>query len=223
MSLKTKATTCEHQNNGVKTRCGKRRATESVSSIAIVPTKIFVNEKHIASCLSRLTLDNNNLEDQPDLEEEEELWYNTEMMPRRSQSEMNFASLVDCVNSKYNPRLVLYHELQLGLRKKPILSSLIQDEIKKPQMQVVLWQPPIGSIKNVIENLRKSSLSNVVSKQERFSSDKLVLTTKPFNDPICLLEPIDLEDSETSVATIPSTLDDRHWMIDNLDIETEHE
>lgn len=54
------------------------------STISQVPTKIFVNEKQISSCLGRLSLDNNNLDSHPDLEEEEEEpWFEMEVVPRR--------------------------------------------------------------------------------------------------------------------------------------------
>lgn len=51
------------------------------SAISQVPTKIFINEKQISSCLGRLSLDNNNLDGHPDFEEEP--WFHMDVVPRR--------------------------------------------------------------------------------------------------------------------------------------------
>lgn len=192
MSSNREATISDNKCEEVKARCGKRKATKSLSAVSIVPAKIFVNEKHIAACISRLTLDNNNIEDQPDLEEEP--WFDVEMMARRSKSETNVRSLLDNVNSNNNCKLVIYNELQLCLRKTSILCDLMQDEIKKPQMQLVLWKPPGGIIKNAIETLINGS-NNVINKQKHFTPDEFVVeTAKSLNDQMCLLESADTDD-----------------------------
>lgn len=65
---------------------------------------------------------------------------------------------------------------------------------KKPQMQLVLWKPPGGIIKNAIETLVNGS-NNVGNKQKHFAPNEFVFeATESLNDQMCLSESADTED-----------------------------
>lgn len=149
----------------MKVRVGeKRKATEPLSAISEMPTKVFINEKRMSACLSQLNLENNNMDGHPDLEEDP--WYSMQQHRR----DVNFANVVENVKSETNCQFVLYKGLNLDIRRRTrILPEAITDEIKKPMMQVVLWKPPLISS----SNLKLMLTSDVERESQSLSTNTL--------------------------------------------------
>jgi hypothetical protein len=153
---------------------GKRKATDFGSECP-KPTKVFINEERMAARMCDLHLDNNNLDWHPDLEHEP--WYSDQKSSDHETLQLSQPTPSTTCISNSTARLELCRELQLGLKTKQLLPQVILDELNKPSMQLVLWQPRDENLWGTVQVNNKTESESEVD--QRSDVDRLDANMRP--------------------------------------------